>query len=618
MLNAGQGSFVQLLKAELRFFEYAACARDFMKKAMSMNENERRTRRTGAERRKIEAIFGGDCVRISRIRALVEAAYSLDINSRDTRLSTCLTACESMERKLLRLDLGITVGNEQQRQRDLLQLKKCGFASQDVEEQEDATMITLQEEPALFLETKAKQPDSKQAEVTSTLADKGPSKDSLNSASTSASLPQSPQQEFDPLPERQVSHYIVEPTWPSPEESSEADRKLLRRPSWAKARPETDTEMPKRPLRRPSWAKGRSPTDTEQEAFPRCRSPSPLPTLLESARGQRRSKTFDLTLDCVPDTPKLRSLKPTSSSQASGTCSIAPPMRSSSVHGTHERSRMTSTTNPTGTKKLVRPSHSLDLTLDFMPDTPKQHSLKPTSPPQASGTCSVAPPVRSSSVRGTHESSRMPSTTNPTGTKKIMRPSHSPTSPSQASGTNSMAAPLRSSSRGMQGVSRLPSGSRTPAFPSQSPVAHSQTTGSSSFASPLRSSRSTSSLTEPNKLMNTRQSPTSLHGSQVLSRMPTAPDLAKSPQSPTSLHGSQVFSRMSTVPDLALLNKVMTAGQPAKYDFGFSRDPPVDFGFTWSSLAWEPQSPLRSLQVPSGAFSPKVPQQFSPYVTFRI
>mmetsp|Transcript_47028 Transcript_47028/g.87617 ORF Transcript_47028/g.87617 Transcript_47028/m.87617 type:complete len:573 (+) Transcript_47028:74-1792(+) len=550
MLNAGQGSFVQLLKAELRFFEYAACARDFMKKAMSMQENERRTRRTGAERRKFEAIFGGDCVRISRIRALVEAAYSLDINSRDTRLSTCLTACESLERKLLRLDLGLTLDHEQQRQRDLLQLKKSGFASQDVEE-EDATMITLQEEPALFLETKAKQPDSKQAEVTSTLADKGPSKDSLNSASTSASLPQSPQQEFDPLPERQVSHYIVEPTWPSPEESSEADRKLLRRPSWAKARPETDTEMPKRPLRRPSWAKGRSPTDTEQEAFPRCRSPSPLPTLLESARGQRRSKTFDLTLDCVPDTPKLRSLKPTSSSQASGTCS-------------------------------------------------------------------VAPPVRSSSVRGTHESSRMPSTTNPTGTKKIMRPSHSPTSPSQASGTNSMAAPLRSSSRGMQGVSRLPSGSRTPAFPSQSPVAHSQTTGSSSFAPPLRSSRSTSSLTEPNKLMNTRQSPTSLHGSQVLSRMPTVPDLAKSPQSPTSLNGSQVFSRMSTVPDLALLNKVMTAGQPAKYDFGFSRDPPVDFGFTWSSLAWEPQSPLRSLQVPSGAFSPKVPQQFSPYATFRI
>jgi len=206
-----------------------------------------------------------------------------------------------------------------------------------------------------------------------------------------------------------------------------------------------------------------------------------------------------------------------------------------------------------------------------------------------------------------------------------------------------MAAPLRSSSRGMQGVSRLPSGSRTPAFPSQSPVAHSQTTGSSSFAPPLRSSRSTSSLTEPNKLMNTRQSPTSLHGSQVLSRMPTAldlantprsptslhgsqvlsrmptvPDLAKSPQSPTSLNGSQVFTRMSTVPDLALLNKVMTAGQPAKYDFGFSRDPPVDFGFTWSSLAWEPQSPLRSLQVPSGAFSPKVPQQFSPYATFRI
>jgi len=112
-LEAAQDSVVQRSKAELNLLVKLEWARDFMDKIVRMQ----------GSRSDLENIFGGDCMRISRTRAVLEAADFSDMNAEDQRLSTCWSACESVEKVLSDLGLGMTLGRAQQQQRQVLQHK---------------------------------------------------------------------------------------------------------------------------------------------------------------------------------------------------------------------------------------------------------------------------------------------------------------------------------------------------------------------------------------------------------------------------------------------------------------------------------------------------------------
>lgn len=112
-LEAAQGSIVQRSKVELNLLTKLEWARDFMDKIVRMQ----------ASRSDLESIFGGDCLRISRTRAVLDAADFSDMNAGDQRLSTCLNACESVEKVLSDLGLGMTLRQAQQQQRQVLQRK---------------------------------------------------------------------------------------------------------------------------------------------------------------------------------------------------------------------------------------------------------------------------------------------------------------------------------------------------------------------------------------------------------------------------------------------------------------------------------------------------------------
>lgn len=88
------GSFVKLPKAELDLLAQIEIARDVI---MEVLKNQ-------YDRTLLHDIFGGDCARIVRIRAMCEGITFSQMNQGDQRLPTCLRACESVEKVLI--DLG--------------------------------------------------------------------------------------------------------------------------------------------------------------------------------------------------------------------------------------------------------------------------------------------------------------------------------------------------------------------------------------------------------------------------------------------------------------------------------------------------------------------------------
>jgi len=112
-LQAAQTSVVQLSKEELNFLGLLESIRDFMNAILRIQES----------RAELENIFGGDCTRISRTRAVLEAAKLRDMRSGDERLSACLSACESVEKVLLEVGFGLGLRRAQQSQRLVLQQK---------------------------------------------------------------------------------------------------------------------------------------------------------------------------------------------------------------------------------------------------------------------------------------------------------------------------------------------------------------------------------------------------------------------------------------------------------------------------------------------------------------
>merc|ERR1719359_2545322 len=87
-------------------------ARDFM---MAVLQSE------SGDRVALRNIFGGDCARISTVRAVLEATRLSEASREDQRLATCLSACRSVEKVLADLGLGFALRCAQEVQKRALE-----------------------------------------------------------------------------------------------------------------------------------------------------------------------------------------------------------------------------------------------------------------------------------------------------------------------------------------------------------------------------------------------------------------------------------------------------------------------------------------------------------------
>jgi len=94
-VQAAQGSTVKLPSAELNLLAVLEQLREAMLDALMATDRSRLT-----------DIFGGSCVRLARIRAVLDKLELSPMNASDQRLDTCLGAIESCEQVLV--DLGFT------------------------------------------------------------------------------------------------------------------------------------------------------------------------------------------------------------------------------------------------------------------------------------------------------------------------------------------------------------------------------------------------------------------------------------------------------------------------------------------------------------------------------
>jgi len=110
-MHAAQGSVVKLPQTELDLLKQFEDARNLI---LSVLKGESKNREV------LRGVFGGDCTRISRIRAVLESAKFSEMNAGDQRPLTCLKACESVEEVLKDLGLEPALARAQREQREAL------------------------------------------------------------------------------------------------------------------------------------------------------------------------------------------------------------------------------------------------------------------------------------------------------------------------------------------------------------------------------------------------------------------------------------------------------------------------------------------------------------------
>mmetsp|Transcript_145240 Transcript_145240/g.252229 ORF Transcript_145240/g.252229 Transcript_145240/m.252229 type:complete len:539 (-) Transcript_145240:220-1836(-) len=153
-LEAAQVNVVHLPEAELNLLEELEVACNFMNRILQLPEG------TGD----LEKVFGQDCARISRIRAVLDAAQLSDTNAHDERFQACSSACEAVEKLLQARGLAFTLRRTQQRKRTILQKKgslsaRCSGNS-PCSEPGTVTVIDLLGERESFLKQNAETEDS--------------------------------------------------------------------------------------------------------------------------------------------------------------------------------------------------------------------------------------------------------------------------------------------------------------------------------------------------------------------------------------------------------------------------------------------------------------------------
>merc|ERR1719271_1818024 len=91
-------SAVKLQRGEHDLLSFIEKARDTMMGCVQ-DKSDR-------DRKKMTELFGGDCVRISRMRAYLEATKLSEKHSADQRLPMCISTCDIVERVLTEKGLG--------------------------------------------------------------------------------------------------------------------------------------------------------------------------------------------------------------------------------------------------------------------------------------------------------------------------------------------------------------------------------------------------------------------------------------------------------------------------------------------------------------------------------
>lgn len=107
-VEANQTSRVALPKCELELLLHLGDCRDFMIDVLQ----------SPGDRSALQDIFGGDCVRICRILAVLESAKFSEMNANDQRLLTCTSACESVVKVLEDLGLGWALRQAQEQTKE--------------------------------------------------------------------------------------------------------------------------------------------------------------------------------------------------------------------------------------------------------------------------------------------------------------------------------------------------------------------------------------------------------------------------------------------------------------------------------------------------------------------
>ena len=125
----------------LDLFAHMDAARSLMM-AVLKSENTKRT--------VLQHVFGGDCVRISRARAVIESAVAMGLCGRHQMAEDCLRTCESVEQVLGDLGLGFSLRQAQIQQRELLKRRRSG-----------ASRASEASSPASPVDTKQRRPSPK-------------------------------------------------------------------------------------------------------------------------------------------------------------------------------------------------------------------------------------------------------------------------------------------------------------------------------------------------------------------------------------------------------------------------------------------------------------------------
>jgi hypothetical protein len=110
-----QGKMVKLRNAEVELLKSFEAARNYMLEMLQKPDEGREA---------LQNIFGGDCVRIARIRLCLDSAVLSDMYASDARFPDCRNACESVEKVLEDLGLGAALRRALEEEKALAKKRK--------------------------------------------------------------------------------------------------------------------------------------------------------------------------------------------------------------------------------------------------------------------------------------------------------------------------------------------------------------------------------------------------------------------------------------------------------------------------------------------------------------
>ncbi|CAE7333473.1 unnamed protein product [Symbiodinium sp. CCMP2456] len=113
-VNTARGSTVKLANPEHNLLVSLECARDFMLGLLTEPD---------PGRQRLAEIFGGDCSRIARVRAILDGATLSHRNCTDDRISSCMSAVKSVE-AVLKKDCGVGRRLSEAQQKELTRLRE--------------------------------------------------------------------------------------------------------------------------------------------------------------------------------------------------------------------------------------------------------------------------------------------------------------------------------------------------------------------------------------------------------------------------------------------------------------------------------------------------------------